>query len=561
MIEKDLPLDDQFLILLHKKIMDKRGATKRRAKHYYSSKYRKTGIIPGPLILAGEGIMEGRKCSGRPRSIDDRTKKRFIEMIKSSSDPSSEEFIFITRKARKITTYHQMLEEELGKSISIDGLRRLVKSENLKQYLEKPDCEDDMNISNKHFFKAVPVFDLIQMDGCVFQYIKIREKNGLWRKPQVIELFDTGSRYMAALDVYFSETSENAVNLFIQFLSNNPLPCKKIRLRPDQAKGFLNLKRVIKAVNVQHSTPDGFYLQADFARKRSPKDKTHLETSHRSFHHFEIFIIKEFKDRIVKTEPVCTFKGGKKEIVTVTFLDIGLQELRENGVIDAYRKKHNSRRHYFVHNGKTTPWIPEQKLKDSLANIPTFSIKSKGIEGLMKYGLDKKKATVSKKGTIIYDKLKYYVVVGSEHFSRYKSTTVKISQLNDKLYIFEHKTDGLLLGEALCQKSYENRNPKTKLKFEINEVEQIADLLEKQNIKVERVRLIEKHRNGLTLPMAKEIFKQNEIRYRNYAMKWRRVRGEAGTAIFNAFILDCEQYLRQHHVAPYAFNGDSENET
>ena len=48
-----LSLDDQFMILLHKKIMDKTGSAKRRAKKYYVDQYKKTGIIPKPLLLAG----------------------------------------------------------------------------------------------------------------------------------------------------------------------------------------------------------------------------------------------------------------------------------------------------------------------------------------------------------------------------------------------------------------------------------------------------------------------------------------------------------------------------
>jgi len=561
MAAKDLPLDDQFLILLHKKIMDKRGSAKRRAKKYYMDQYRKTGIIPRPLILAGKGVMEGRKCSGRPRSIDDRTKKRFIEMVKSSSDPACKDFIFITRRARKITIYHQMLEEEFGRSISLSALRRLVRSENLKQYLEKPDCEDDMDLLSKHFFKAVPVFELIQMDGCVFQYIKIRDQNGKWRKPQVIEFFDTGSRYMHVLDVYFSETSENAVDLFIQFLSCTPLPCMKIRLRPDGSKGFLNLKRVITALNVKYSVPDGFYMAPDFARKRSPKDKTHLESSHRSLHDFEIQIIKTFENRIVKTEPSYLFKGGKKEVITVTFIDINLQELRESGLIDAYRKRHNGRRHHFVYNGKTTPWVPEQKFKVFLDKASTFSIDPNEIEEFVKYGLDKIKASVSKKATITYDKRKYYVVVGSEHFSRHQSTPVKISQFHDKLFIFEHKDNGMLLGEAICQGPYEKKKPKVEFKVEPNEFELLTGFLEQQNMSVKRVVLIEKHRNGLTLSLAKKIFKKNETRYKNYTMKWSQSPEKAKVAIFNAFILDWERHQRQHYVAPYAFNGDHKNET
>ena len=75
-----LPLDDQFAILLHKKIMHKSGSAKRQAKKYYIDQYKKTGVIAKPLILAAQGIMEGRRCSGRPRSLDSSVKKRFIEM-------------------------------------------------------------------------------------------------------------------------------------------------------------------------------------------------------------------------------------------------------------------------------------------------------------------------------------------------------------------------------------------------------------------------------------------------------------------------------------------------
>jgi len=48
-----LPQDDPFTILLHKKIMNKTGSAKRRAKKYYVDQYRKSGIIPKALFLAG----------------------------------------------------------------------------------------------------------------------------------------------------------------------------------------------------------------------------------------------------------------------------------------------------------------------------------------------------------------------------------------------------------------------------------------------------------------------------------------------------------------------------
>ena len=95
-----LCLDDQFMILLHKKIMNKTGSAKRRAKKYYVDQYKKTGIIPKPLLLAGRGIMEGRKCSGRPPALSCDVKNRFIQMVKASCDADDDNFIYITRKAR-----------------------------------------------------------------------------------------------------------------------------------------------------------------------------------------------------------------------------------------------------------------------------------------------------------------------------------------------------------------------------------------------------------------------------------------------------------------------------
>ena len=202
-----LPLDDQFLILLHKKIMNKTGSAKRRAKKYYTDQYRKTGLIPAPLLLAGRGILEGRKCSGRPRALDTRVKERFVEMVKASADPQREDFIFITRKARTIKNYHLWLEEEFNQSISLAALRRCVKAENLKPYLEKPDFDEDEGQAIKHCFNAEPVFDLIQVDGCAFRYLMIRDKNGRWRKPQVIEFYDTGSRHMFVLSSIFPKAA------------------------------------------------------------------------------------------------------------------------------------------------------------------------------------------------------------------------------------------------------------------------------------------------------------------------------------------------------------------
>jgi len=360
----DLPLDDLFVVLLHKKIMHKTGSTRRQARKYYTDQYLRTGVIPKPLRLAENGILEGRKCSGRTRVIPEKVADRFADMVKASSDPDNDQFVFLPKDGRTIKNYHAWLEEEFKRPLSLPALRRLV-----------------------------------QVDGCRFRYFKIR-CGDQWEKPQVIEFFDTGSRYMLTLDACFSESSADAVMVFSKFLLSTPFPLKTICLRPDNAKGFLNLKRAIKALNLKHSTPDGFFMQPDFTRVNAPKDKVHLESSHRSLHHFEMRIIKFFEDRIVKTEPGYIFKKSRREKIAITLLDIDLEGLRNSGLIEAYRKEHNENKHAFSVNGRRVAWVPAEKLKEGLPEGRCFSIQPEEVKDFCKYGYDKAKATVSKKGTI-----------------------------------------------------------------------------------------------------------------------------------------------------------------
>lgn len=536
-----LPEDDRFIILLHKKIMSKNGSAKRKTKKYYVDQYRKTGVIPRPLLLAGQGIMEGRKCSGRKRVLGEKVRKRFVDMVKSSSDPNDPGFIFITQKARTIKNYHQWLEDEFKKKISLPALRRFAREENLGIYLKKPDFDED---SPSYAFKDRAVFELVQVDGCVFQYLKIRSETGTWQKPRIIETYDTGSRHMFALNVFFSESSLNAVNIFSQFLLSTPFPQKTIRLRPDRAAGFMNLQRPINALNIAHSLPDGFELKADFSRPRTPKDKAHLESSHRSFHNFEIRIIKAFEKRIVKTEPACIFKSGKKSKITVTYLDIGLEELHESGMIETYRREHNDTKHYFSVDGKTMAWIPSQKLGKYMEAVQTISFSPENVKDFMKYGFKKRKATVSVQGNLTFRSQKYVVVEGAEKFSRHQSTKVHVSHVDGKLLLFEQKKDGVFLGEAICLKPFEKPVGTPSLDLKANELELICRFLEENEMVVDRPWLIETYRRGLSLAVVKTVYHRNKARYENYLNKLRQPPQITGIALFNAFMLDCIKYQR-----------------
>lgn len=544
-----LPVDDRFMILLHKKIMNKTGGAKRRAKKYYPDQYKKTGIIPGPLLLAAKGIMEGRKCSGRPRAISEPIKKRFFQMVKASGDPLDDRFIFITRNGRTIKNYHFWLEQEFGRKISLPALRRWARAEKVKAYLNKPDFDEEPDLSS--CFKDEAVFDLVRVDGCTLRYLWIRAENNSWQKPQVIEFYDTGSRYMFVLDAYFSESSQNSIDIFSQFLPDTPFPNKKIRLRPDNAKGFLNLKRPIHALNIKYSIPGGFYLKPDFSRINAPKDKVHPESSHRSLHNFEMRIIKFFEDRIVKTQPGYIFIKGKKEKITVTLLDIDRKQLRKSGLLESYRRDHNQQKHYFSVDGKIAAWVPAEKFDAALCNTQLLSFGHNDVKNYMKYGFDKIKATVSTKSTITYNNQTYYVAVGMENFSRHKSTKVFISVLSDKLFIFEFKEDGILLGEALRRKPFQ-KPVKQSLVLEANEAELLIEYPESKNMVVDRVSLIKIHHPGLTKSIAKTIYAQNQARYNAFSNKLRQPEKITGKALFNAFILDCQRHLSKDHVAHYA---------
>ncbi len=280
------------------------------------------------------------------------------------------------------------------------------------------------------------------------------------------------------------------------------------------------------------------------------KDKAHLESSHRSVHNFEIRIIKAFEKRIVKTEPGYLFKNGKKSKITVTHLNICLRELRESGMIEAYRREHNDSKHFFSVDGTTQSWIPAQMLEAYLAAVPTMSFSPEHVKELIPYGFEKVKATVSVKGLITFRNRKYVVVVGAEKFSRSRSTIVSVSPVDDKLLIFEHKKDGVLLGEAIGQQPYEKPVGSDAPKLKENEVELICRFLTEKNMVVDRLWLIEKHRQGLSLAMAKTVYERNQQRYDGYLRKLKQPVEITGAALFNAFMLDCEKHQRKAVYQP-----------
>lgn len=174
-----------------------------------------------------------------------------------------------------------------------------------------------------------------------------------------------------------------------------------------------------------------------------------------------------------------------------------------------------------------------------------ISFSADNVHDLMRYGFDKIKATVSFKGTITFRNRTYIVVDGVEKFARQKSTKVHVSSVNGKLYIFEYKEDGILLGEAICQEPFERAEKHPGVTLKTSEVERMIHYLSEKAMAVDRGILIEQHRKGLTLTMAQSVYERNKARYDAYLRKLRQSPQITGTALFNAFILDCTRHQQK----------------
>lgn len=241
----------------------------------------------------------------------------------------------------------------------------------------------------------------------------------------------------------------------------------------------------------------------------------------------------------------------------MTLLDITLQDLRSSHVLKEYRHEHNHTKHYFSENGKISAWVPGQKMEDFLSKQPnmiTFSPAE--VQEYMKYGYRKVKTTVSKKRTIRHDNRYYYVTSGADRFSRHKSTPVKISKYKDKLFIFEPKEDGILLGEALAKKPFDRPPEPEPAPVKPSELDMMILLLEKHDMVIDRPVLIEVYHKGLTLARVQQVLEYNQSRYKNYMRKMRQPETRKKQALFSAFILDCQKLINTNYVATYASHGD-----
>ena len=358
--------EEEFEILLFRKTMNLTSNQKSSARKYYKDAYKKSGVIP-----EGLRYRECRKASGRKPTYSLELVKRFIEIVQKASLAGIKDPDFITKELRTIENFRRRLKAEFGE-IKPQTLYRLARKHQLKEYLLKPDGEEPKNLPA--CFEKLEVFDLIQMDGCNFHYFEIKNDRGQFNKPLAISFIDTGSRYIMAMDICFSESTLNSIKAFELFLSSTVFPQKEIRFRPDNSSGFVNLKRVLNELNHKYAAPERFFFKSNFAKAGKPKHKAHLESSHRLLHGFEDFIMLNIpKDKLV--ERIQGFRintSGHKEAVTISRYDINLSELKATGIIEAYLKEHNETSRLFSVSGQMEKWHPREKFETYLKSRDSF---------------------------------------------------------------------------------------------------------------------------------------------------------------------------------------------
>jgi hypothetical protein len=536
---------EDFETLLFRKVQGKPASTQRSMRSYYRKLYAATGEIPCALF-----VEEGRRFAGKKSTLDMAIQSRFIDMVMKSAD-QGDIFNYYTQDQRKVTVFHDNLEQEFGRKIPINQLYSIVRSCNLRRYLEMPDSDTDTQ-KMPGFFKAEPVGALVQMDGVEADYFEIMVA-GKWRKPIWIEFMDLGSRKLLAMYAYLSESSENSVDIFCRFLRENAFAQQAMKIRPDQAGGFRNLKRPIKELNNRYAMPDGFLFIDDFARAGTPKDKAHLESSHRAAHKtLERSIINHFTDRIVGQYKKQKKTGTNMRTVTVTQLNISLDDLNQSGMTEAYMARHNGERHRFTEDGTQRTWVPDDRWQNHLASVPHFRFKPEDIELCKIYGHPKAAATISKDGTITYQKQKFYVE-NTDLWSRSSPTKVKVSLIDGGLAIFKDDDEGIYRGKAKAlQAPVRSEKLADKEKAKVakihidNEQHNIIFLLKEAKMIVNEEQVRHFISLGLTLAITSQLLLDNS---ESYAKKPNTI------VPFHLFSSDVKKYLaatNKTKLLPYA---------
>jgi len=515
-----------FEIMINKKVKYHKNPD--QSRYYHRRKFIKTRKLPSSLFCR-----EGRKYSAE-RALLKKEEDRFIQMVLDSSDIKNP--AFIPRRTRKVASYYQpKMEEEFGKKFNANVLRRLIKRRtDLTEAVNNPDAPKKYKSKGAFFFdtSTLDVFSLIQIDGVNLRHIEIRDGE-TWKKPVIIEFYDTASRAFLCCKAYFAESNYAGVDIFAKFLMENQFPQQRIRLRPDNAKGFRNMERVMSQVMTNFEnirlplihlndsrSLSGFVLDADFAKPGAPKWKVHLESAHRFVHAQEAMMIDRLRALGKEVEKITKSKiiSNKQEETGVVRFDMTIDEFNEIAVYDECYERWNNSTHQFTVNDSRSRWCPDKVLSAYLEKRDTITFTEKDVLEFYKYGYNKDLATISENNNgkfITYKKRQWYITQGN--FTTHQK--VKVSLVNGKLYIFEKKANGICIGEAMPAQKYEIPEKKKDGNIEKGEIELIIEYLERLGMQINdggRKVIIDNYGRGkgpLNLSVAQYIINADKKKY------------------------------------------------
>ena len=258
------------------------------------------------------------------------------------------------------------------------------------------------------------------------------------------------------------------------------------------------------------------------------------------------------------------FSGNHLKTVTVTRLNISLDELNASGITEQYMAHHNSNKHRFQEDGMQRTWVPDDRWNAYLTANSTFNFTAEDAELCRCYGYTKAKATISKEGTITYLK-KRYSVADKSLWSHHSATPIKISLIDDHLAIFRDSDEGIYLGDALAlvapvksEKLIAHEKAKVHKIHSDNEFILIVKELESYGMIVDKGKegkggkLQQMLDDGLTLSIITQLLEEDGDKYR---------RNAGSFAGFNMFASRVKRYLainKPVHLVPYAGAPDDE---
>ena len=284
---------------------------------------------------------------------------KFFVLVKKENNSTREE-TSLTNNDDKMTAFDEKLLDHPEHETSYIS------------HSEDDNCHSDLLYTNPD-----KVFDLLFIDNYTFQFFKIKDENGNFFRPHLVEIFDRGSKFIFMMECYSSANQQTAIDLLNIFISKAQLPKQKIRLCPNRVKDYFHLKQPVSELNNEYATPGGFHLDLIGPNDNVPGNKVNLKSDFQILHALEKNIIKQFEDRIFKKEKI-TSSISNESPTTVTYLNICLDEIKQSRLIETYRNIHNSTEMSpHLCNGMTLqPWIPNEKMQKYM------SIKEKMIFNL-----------------------------------------------------------------------------------------------------------------------------------------------------------------------------------